>query len=258
MATCYVASMKAFLGRRRCAALKNTWCTELASDPSSCCLQTRLVRLWYQHEKSSKKKQKKTKKRPAVQSVLDLEYSVARWLTRKPKSGVVYRSGDQFVFFLCIWLPCQEQEKEADNRKISKAARCLTFQKKISVQFVTSHSHLWKLLVPQSVTEIEASSRQKTPLEGKCSECGVRSWPNVIKFHSGDSSRFPVCFPVLRDDFRQNPVDVMVAVGEPAVLECQPPRGHPEPTISWRKDGTNLDDRDERITVRDGHTYSWP
>ncbi|XP_031176137.1 roundabout homolog 1-like isoform X3 [Sander lucioperca] len=44
----------------------------------------------------------------------------------------------------------------------------------------------------------------------------------------------------------------MVAVGEPAVLECQPPRGHPEPTISWRRDGTNLDDRDERITIRSG------
>ncbi|XP_042286152.1 roundabout homolog 1-like isoform X2 [Thunnus maccoyii] len=57
---------------------------------------------------------------------------------------------------------------------------------------------------------------------------------------------------ILRDDFRQNPVDVMVAVGEPAVLECQPPRGHPEPTISWRKDGSNLDDRDERITIRSG------
>ncbi|XP_027129691.1 roundabout homolog 1 isoform X2 [Larimichthys crocea] len=57
---------------------------------------------------------------------------------------------------------------------------------------------------------------------------------------------------ILRDDFRQNPVDVMVAVGEPAVLECQPPRGHPEPTISWRKDGASLDDRDERITIRSG------
>ncbi|XP_034462827.1 roundabout homolog 1-like isoform X3 [Hippoglossus hippoglossus] len=57
---------------------------------------------------------------------------------------------------------------------------------------------------------------------------------------------------ILRDDFRQNPVDVMVAVGEPAVLECQPPRGHPEPTISWRKDGANLGDRDERITIRSG------
>ncbi|KAL4608511.1 hypothetical protein GN956_G24707 [Arapaima gigas] len=57
---------------------------------------------------------------------------------------------------------------------------------------------------------------------------------------------------ILRDDFRQNPADVMVAAGEPAVLECQPPRGHPEPTISWRKDGANIDDRDERITIRSG------
>uniref|UniRef100_A0A3P8VWF5 Roundabout guidance receptor 1 n=1 Tax=Cynoglossus semilaevis TaxID=244447 RepID=A0A3P8VWF5_CYNSE len=57
---------------------------------------------------------------------------------------------------------------------------------------------------------------------------------------------------ILRDEFRQNPVDVMVAAGEPAVLECQPPRGHPEPTISWRKDGAYLDDRDERITIRSG------
>lgn len=42
----------------------------------------------------------------------------------------------------------------------------------------------------------------------------------------------------------------MVAAGEPAVMECQPPRGHPEPTISWKKDGVTIDDRDERITVR--------
>lgn len=54
---------------------------------------------------------------------------------------------------------------------------------------------------------------------------------------------------VLRDDFRQTPSDVVVAAGEPAVMECIPPRGHPEPTISWKRNNVRVNDRDERITV---------
>uniref|UniRef100_A0A3B4Z7Q4 Roundabout, axon guidance receptor, homolog 3 (Drosophila) n=1 Tax=Stegastes partitus TaxID=144197 RepID=A0A3B4Z7Q4_9TELE len=57
---------------------------------------------------------------------------------------------------------------------------------------------------------------------------------------------------LLRDDFRQNPQDVVVAVGETASFECQPPRGHPEPNTFWRKDKTRLDLKDDRITVRGG------
>ncbi|XP_032432671.1 LOW QUALITY PROTEIN: roundabout homolog 2-like [Xiphophorus hellerii] len=57
---------------------------------------------------------------------------------------------------------------------------------------------------------------------------------------------------LLRDDFRQNPQDVVVAVGETANFECQPPRGHPEPTVFWRRDKTQLDLKDDRVMVRGG------
>ncbi|XP_077064798.1 roundabout homolog 2 [Siphateles boraxobius] len=57
---------------------------------------------------------------------------------------------------------------------------------------------------------------------------------------------------ILRDDFRQPPNDVVVAAGEPVVLECVPPRGHPEPTVSWKRNNVRVNDKDDRISMRGG------
>ncbi|XP_034053795.1 roundabout homolog 2 isoform X1 [Gymnodraco acuticeps] len=57
---------------------------------------------------------------------------------------------------------------------------------------------------------------------------------------------------ILRDDFRQAPSDVVVAAGEPAVLECVPPRGHPEPTVAWKRNNVRVSPKDDRISMRGG------
>ena len=41
----------------------------------------------------------------------------------------------------------------------------------------------------------------------------------------------------------------MVAAGEPAVLECVPPRGHPEPTVAWKRNNVRVSPKDDRISV---------
>ncbi|XP_050034079.2 protein sax-3-like isoform X1 [Dermacentor andersoni] len=54
---------------------------------------------------------------------------------------------------------------------------------------------------------------------------------------------------VLRDEFRQLPKSVRVAAGESATLECLPPRGHPEPTVTWFKDGAQVQPGTGRVRL---------
>jgi hypothetical protein len=45
----------------------------------------------------------------------------------------------------------------------------------------------------------------------------------------------------LRDEFRASPQNTWVAQGDTAILECEPPRGNPEPKVSWKKNGNPID-----------------
>uniref|UniRef100_A0A182Q5Y2 Roundabout n=1 Tax=Anopheles farauti TaxID=69004 RepID=A0A182Q5Y2_9DIPT len=58
---------------------------------------------------------------------------------------------------------------------------------------------------------------------------------------------------VLREEFRLEPQNTRVAQGETVLLECGPPRGSPEPTVFWRKNGQTLDlTSSKRIRIVDG------
>ncbi|XP_045139597.1 roundabout homolog 3 [Echinops telfairi] len=41
-------------------------------------------------------------------------------------------------------------------------------------------------------------------------------------------------------------------MGEPAVIECVPPRGHPEPFVSWKKNNARIKEEEGRISIRGG------
>lgn len=45
---------------------------------------------------------------------------------------------------------------------------------------------------------------------------------------------------VLREEFRLEPVSTQSAQGETVILECSPPRGSPEPSVYWKKNGQIL------------------
>ncbi|XP_012516232.1 PREDICTED: roundabout homolog 4 isoform X2 [Propithecus coquereli] len=57
---------------------------------------------------------------------------------------------------------------------------------------------------------------------------------------------------VLREDFQIQPRDTEAVEGEQVILECGPPWGHPEPTVSWWKDGKPLALQPGRHTVSRG------
>ncbi|XP_069939471.1 protein sax-3-like isoform X2 [Cherax quadricarinatus] len=68
---------------------------------------------------------------------------------------------------------------------------------------------------------------------------------------SARSSNASLQIAFLRDDFRSSPSGARVVAGERAVLECYPPKGHPEPLVSWTKDGHTLV-LDDRVYVKEG------
>ncbi|XP_039352056.1 roundabout homolog 4 isoform X2 [Mauremys reevesii] len=72
------------------------------------------------------------------------------------------------------------------------------------------------------------------------SDEGVYTCVATNHLGTASSKNASLYIAALREDFRLQPSDLLVTVGEQVLLECVPPRGHPEPTISWKKDGVPI------------------
>ena len=57
-------------------------------------------------------------------------------------------------------------------------------------------------------------------------------------------------FSVIRDDFRQEPIDMTKSRKSTVKFECIPPRGEPEPTVAWQHNGKDITPSD-RIHIHD-------
>ncbi|XP_057341638.1 protein sax-3 isoform X1 [Microplitis mediator] len=91
-------------------------------------------------------------------------------------------------------------------------------------------------------------------MHGKKEQDGGVYWC-VAKNQAGSvsSRNATLTVAVLRDEFRAQPQNTRVAAGETALLECGPPRGHPEPTLQWKRNGHVIDlESTKRITLVDG------
>uniref|UniRef100_A0A8B9NPI1 Roundabout homolog 4 n=1 Tax=Accipiter nisus TaxID=211598 RepID=A0A8B9NPI1_9AVES len=70
--------------------------------------------------------------------------------------------------------------------------------------------------------------------------------------HPPGAATAPQTIAALRDNFRLQPGDLVATAGQALELDCVPPLGHPEPRVTWKKDGVTLDLAGDRYVVTNG------
>ncbi|XP_055837660.1 protein sax-3 [Episyrphus balteatus] len=85
------------------------------------------------------------------------------------------------------------------------------------------------------------------------SDAGVYWCQGKNEFGVARSRNATLQVAFLREEFRLEPQNTRVAQGDVALMECGAPRGSPEPTITWRKNGQTLNlSASKRIRIVDG------
>ncbi|XP_075695324.1 roundabout homolog 4 isoform X2 [Rhinoderma darwinii] len=88
-------------------------------------------------------------------------------------------------------------------------------------------------------------------IKGKSDE-GVYTCLARNRLGTAVSKNASLTIAVLKDEFRQEPLDKEVIAGRTLVIDCSPPKGHPEPAVTWRKNGAPVNRNNSRYTFATG------
>ncbi|XP_075046494.1 roundabout homolog 4 isoform X2 [Mixophyes fleayi] len=88
-------------------------------------------------------------------------------------------------------------------------------------------------------------------IKGKSDE-GVYTCLATNRLGTALSRNASLSIAVLKEEFRHEPSDKVAATGKQLVIECSPPKGHPEPVVTWKKDGVALDRNSSHYTFAAG------
>lgn len=81
---------------------------------------------------------------------------------------------------------------------------------------------------------------------------GMMRVGGLLKYPASPPPTHGVPTAALRDNFRLQPGDLVATAGQALELDCVPPLGHPEPRVTWKKDGVTLDLAGDRYVVTNG------
>ncbi|XP_068772902.1 roundabout homolog 4 isoform X3 [Struthio camelus] len=81
---------------------------------------------------------------------------------------------------------------------------------------------------------------------------GVYTCVATNRLGTATSRNATLSVAALRENFRLQPGDLVATAGQALELHCVPPSGHPEPDVTWRKDGVALDLATGRYEVSRG------
>uniref|UniRef100_A0A1S4H8Q1 Uncharacterized protein n=1 Tax=Anopheles gambiae TaxID=7165 RepID=A0A1S4H8Q1_ANOGA len=173
-------------------------------------------------------------------------------ITRSPAGPGCWRVAAALLIISCLYNPAaveaQQRPKITEHPKDAVAAKDEPLTLNCKATGRPPPEFIWyqngvplspsdrRVILPEGSLFFLRVTQNKREQDAGVYHCEARNSAGVAI-----SENATLQIAVMRDDFRLLPKDTVALVGGPVVLNCTPPRGIPEPSVLWIKDGKILD-----------------